>query len=110
MKKMLIILFIFLTFIGPLWFLLNGSIDFKADYRTANRESSHLALLSKDHSEAIIQVYTARAFNWRGIFSVHTWLVIKPKNEIEYTVFQVVGWRSFRGLPALYVSKDIPDR
>ena len=96
--KYMLIFFLLLTFIGPLWLILNGNIDFTADYRTANRESSQLAPLPKDDPQAIIQVYTARAFNWRGMFSLHVWLAIKPKNASQYIVYQVVGWRSFHGL------------
>jgi hypothetical protein len=107
--KFILIIFLLLTCIGPLWIILNGNIDFKANYLTANRESSHLAP-ANDYPEAIIQVYGARAFNWRGIFSLHLWLVVKPKNAHQYTVYQVVGWRTFRGLSALSITQDIPDR
>lgn len=108
--KSILTIFLLLTFAGPLWLILSGSIDFSADYRTANRESSHQAPQPKTHPEAIIQVYTARAFNWRGIFSLHVWLAVKPKDADQYTVYQVVGWHLFQGYSALYVAKDIPDR
>lgn len=108
--KIGLLLFFFVTCIGPFWVVLTQNINFKADYRTANRESSHLAPLPKDYSGAIVQVYAARAFNWRGIFALHLWLAVKPKNENAYLIYQVVGWRSFQGLPALSVTKDIPDR
>lgn len=104
------LIFIFLTLLGPLWMVISGNIDFHADYRTADRSSAHIAPTPAEHPEAIVQVYAARAFNWRGIFALHTWLVIKNKNENHYTVYQVVGWRAFRGLPALLIENDIPDR
>lgn len=108
--KIVLLVFLILTCIGPLWILLNGNIDFKASYLTANRESSLLAPLPNIDKEAIVQIYAARAFNWRGLFSLHLWLSVKPKNAASYTVYQVVGWRSFRGLPALSVAEDMPDR
>jgi hypothetical protein len=58
----------------------------------------------------VIQVYAARAFNWRGMFAVHTWIATKQENANEYTVHQVVGWRQYRGLPVLVSGEDIPDR
>ena len=95
---------------GPIWIALFDNINFKADYRTATRESSHLAPLPKDYSDAILQVYAARAFNWRGIFALHVWLVVKPKDANSYIVYQIVGWRYFQGMPALSIATDIPDR
>lgn len=109
MKTFLFILFI-LIFIGPLWILISGQIDWNADYRTANRQSSHIAPLPKNHPEAIIQIYAARAFNWHGLFSSHIWIAIKPHQARKYIVLQIVGWRLYYGLPALAIESDIPDR
>jgi hypothetical protein len=108
--KTAFIIFILLTIIGPIWMILHGQIDFRSDYRTADRSSSYLAPLPTEQSEAIIQIYAARAFNWRAIFALHTWLAVKTKNATHYTVYEVVGWRSFRGLSALHIKNDIPDR
>jgi hypothetical protein len=102
--------FLLLTFTGPLWIALSGKVDFDADYRTANRESSHLAPLPSQYQGPIVQVYVARAFNWRGVVALHSWLAIKNKNGKYYTVYQVVGWNFLHGLPALTITKDLPDR
>jgi hypothetical protein len=110
MLKTCILIFLFLTFIGPLYIFFFDHIDLKADYRTASRRSSELAPAAKDYSDAIIQVYAARAFNWRGIFALHLWIAIKQKNETSYKVYQVIGWRTLRGLPALSDETDLPDR
>jgi hypothetical protein len=109
MKIFLYVLLI-LTLIGPLWILISGKIDWSLDYRTANRASAHIAPLPSEVSDAVIQVYSARAFNWRGIFASHTWIAVKEKNAKQFKVYQVVGWLLFRGLPALSVQDDIPDR
>lgn len=108
--KLFLILFIVLTLVGPLYTLFTGRIDFSADYRTANRDSAHLAPDPKTTPEAVIQVYAARAFNWRGLLATHVWIAVKPENSAEFTVYQIVGWRLYRGLPALVIEKDIPDR
>jgi hypothetical protein len=44
-------------------------------------------------SEPIVQVWGARTRGAKGIFGVHTWIAVRPRNETEYTVYEVVGWR-----------------
>ncbi|WP_148714438.1 DUF3750 domain-containing protein [Chitinolyticbacter meiyuanensis] len=41
---------------------------------------------------AIIQVYMAPTFGWRGLFAVHPWLIFKRSGEHSYTRYEVVGW------------------
>lgn len=114
MKKsrlcMILGIWLVLTFAGPLWQLLSGRVDLQADYRTANRESAAIAPLPSEAKEAIIQVYFARAFNWRGMFASHGWIATKAAGADAYRVYQVVGWRLYRNLPALMAEEDIPDR
>jgi hypothetical protein len=110
MKLLLLIIFILFTLAGPIYLLVSGQIDFSADYRTANRESAHLAPAPGTTREAVIQAYAARAFNWRGVFATHNWIAVKTKDSDDYIVYQVVGWRLYRGFPALMMEKDIPDR
>lgn len=80
------------------------------DYRTASRKSAQIAPLPEIHKEAVIQAYAAPAWGWRGWFAVHTWISVKPANSESYTVYEVIGWRLNRGLPAVRIEKDIPDR
>lgn len=80
------------------------------DWRTADRTPTGVAPQPAAVREAVIQVYAARAFNWRGMFAVHTWIATKPENADTYTVHQVVGWRRLRGLPVLASQPDSPDR
>jgi len=82
----------------PILMVLTGQILLARDYRTANRDSAKIAPDPKQTPEAVVQVYAARALDWRGIFAVHTWIAIKPENAATYTVHQVVGWRVRRGL------------
>ena len=79
-------------------------------WQSASRSSAHLAPEPKETSEAVIQVYAADAWSWRGWFAVHTWIATKAQNADNYTVYEVVGWRLNRGQPALRVATDIPDR
>jgi len=64
-----------------------------ADWRTASREPVGLAPEPSTTPEAVVQVYAARAFGWRGIFGVHTWVAVKPARASAYTVYEVMGWR-----------------
>ena len=94
----------------PVVMILSGAVSLGRDYRTANRDSAGIAPDPAETPEAVVQVYAARALNWRGIFGVHTWIATKPENAPHFTVHQVVGWRVFRDLPAVFSETAIPDR
>jgi len=59
--------------------------------------------------QAVIQVYGARTWGWRGVFAVHTWLAIKPKDAKFYSRFEVIGWRFYHGSSPMRVSHGNPD-
>lgn len=81
------------------------------DWRTASREPAGIAPDPSQTSEAVIEVYAADAFSWKGWFAVHTWIATKAPDAKEYTVYEVVGWRTDRGLPALKSYRTTtPDR
>ncbi len=60
-------------------------------------------------SEAIVQVYAARASGWHGLFGVHTWIAVKAAGAMTYTVYEVIGWRVRYGSPAVVVHSRVPD-
>ncbi len=62
------------------------------------------------HPEAIVQVYGADVWGFRGNFAIHTWVATKGKNEPDYTIYQVIGWRLRRGRPVVSVSDGNPAR
>ena len=84
-----------LTFIsGFILFLVSTSkIANSQDWRTASHESVGLAPNPAATPEAVVQVYGARTWGWRGNFGVHTWVAVKPANASAYTVYEVIGWR-----------------
>jgi hypothetical protein len=59
--------------------------------------------------DAVIQVYGARAAGWRGVFALHTWIVLKPAGARAYTRYEVIGWGVDRGLEAVRVNRTGPD-
>ena len=84
----------FLLFSGlMILVLLVGRSVIAQDWRTASHEPVGLAPDPAAVPEAIVQVYGARAWGWRGNFGVHTWVAVKPQNAIAYTVYEVIGWR-----------------
>jgi hypothetical protein len=80
------------------------------DWRTASRESAGLAPDPHVTKQAVLQVYGAAAWGWRGWFAIHTWIAAKGTAEPAYTVYEVIGWRQRRGLPVVRIEKDVPDR
>ena len=80
-----------------------------ADWRTARRDSSGLAPDPAQTREAVIQVYAARAVRWRGIFGVHTWIAVKPRDAAHYTRFEVMGFGVSQGRQAVRIHDGIPD-
>ncbi|WP_339880278.1 DUF3750 domain-containing protein [Pseudidiomarina gelatinasegens] len=92
-------------------FVLLISACSSGDYRTASREPAGIAPNPAIEQQAVIEVYAADAFGWRGWFAVHTWIAVKPEQADEYTVYEVVGWRLNRDQPALYSYQTAtPDR
>lgn len=82
----------------------------RVDWRTADRSSANIVPPPDSDLEAKVYVFAARAINWRGFFGVHTWIATKEHAALSYTVYQVIGWRKYRGLEVVSVEEDIPDR
>lgn len=80
------------------------------DWRTASRESARLAPDPATTREAVLQVYGAAAWGWRGWFAIHTWIAAKPTGADTYTVYDVVGWRGYHDSSVMRIYPDIPDR
>ena len=105
-----ILLLLTVLLIGPVLALAGSTARLGQDWRTADRSSAGIAPSPADTSEAIVSVWAARAFNWRGLLAVHTWIATKPENASRYTVHQVVGWRGWGGGNVVVSTPDLPDR
>lgn len=95
---------------GPAAVALGGLTALGGDWRTASRAPAGMAPDPAAAREAIVQVYGARAFNWRGAFAVHTWISVKRRDAPEFTTYEVIGWRRWHGLDALATRHGPPDR
>src|SRR6202040_1457813 len=67
----------------------------------ARRDPTGLAPDPATTPEAVVQVYAARAVSWRGVFSMHTWLALKPTGAERYTRYEVLGFGVANGAPVL---------
>ena len=59
--------------------------------------------------EAAIQVYAARTWGWKGIFAVHSWIVLKHAGSTEFDRYEVVGWGVNRGAPSVRKNRHAAD-
>ncbi len=87
-----------------------GSCSSGQDWRTASRESAGIAPDPAETREAVLHVYGADTWGWRGWFAIHTWIAAKRTGEGAYTIYEVIGWRASRGIPVVRVARDLPDR
>jgi hypothetical protein len=88
--------------------LLQGTA-FGADWRAASHAPTGLAPDPAATPEAVVQVYGARTWGWKGIFGVHTWVAVKPSRATQWTVYEVVGWRLRWSDSVVVVSHRAPD-
>lgn len=61
-------------------------------WSTADWSSAKLLPSARSEPAATVIVYAAPAGRWKGVFSVHTWLVIKESGADSYTRYDVAGW------------------
>jgi hypothetical protein len=62
------------------------------NWQVADRSSAGLLPAAKDHPEPLIRVYAARTVRWRGIFAVHSWIVMKPRGASRYIRYDYTAW------------------
>jgi hypothetical protein len=88
-------------------------------WQTADRSSAGLLRPASSYPDAVIRVFAARTVRWRGIFAVHTWIVLKEKNASSYTRYDYTAWgdpirangfapdgRWFGAMPEIVVAVD----
>jgi hypothetical protein len=61
-------------------------------WEDARWSSAGILPLAASDAEPRIVVFSARTAGWRGIFAVHTWIVVKPEHADHYTRYEVTGW------------------
>ena len=91
-KLMLILLGLFLLPIAVRAILYLTVDDHPRRWRDADWSSAGLLPRASADREARVLVFAGRSGNWKGIFAVHSWIVIKPENADHYTRYDVAGW------------------
>lgn len=66
--------------------------DGRGNWQTADRSSAGLLQPPSSHRDAVVRVFAARTVRWRGIFAVHTWIVVKEKDAAGYTRYDYTAW------------------
>jgi hypothetical protein len=94
-KALIILLFMLLApisisatkyFLGDIFG--NRSIGWQA----ADRSSAGILPAPADHPAALVRIFAARTVRWRGIFAVHSWIVVKEANAPRYTRYDYTAW------------------
>ena len=86
-----------LLLMGPLAVVASGGVEIGSRWRMANRDSTGQAPDPAVERGAVVQVYGARTVDWRGAFGIHSWVTVKRSDAPDYTLYQVLGWRAYRG-------------
>ena len=94
MKLTLAMLSLFLTlFFVPI--ALRAAVYFAGsttEWRTADRSSSGLLPAAARNPAAAVRIYAARTVSWRGIFAVHSWIVLKAPGAARYDRYDLTAW------------------
>jgi hypothetical protein len=95
-RRKTIMLIIFALFLVPI--LARAVVyaigDSPRSWSDADWSSTHLLPSAAQDKAARAIVFTGTTGAWKGIFSVHSWIVLKPANAQEWTRYDVVGWGS----------------
>ncbi len=78
-------------------------------WSVARWDSTGLAPDPATTPEPVVQVYAARTWGWKGIFAVHSWIILKRRGAPRYDRYEVVGWGVGRGAPAIRRNMREPD-
>jgi hypothetical protein len=115
MRKILIrlgivvLLAIVFPFLGGLT-IAYGEWSRKSDRRYQFTGSSGQAPDAALYSEAVVQVYAARAARWRGVFGVHSWIAYKKADAAQYVRAEVIGWGAQYKQTVVVKRNGIPDQ
>lgn len=61
------------------------------------------------HPDALIRIYAANVWGYRGKFAVHTWITTKAEDAAVYDIYQVIGWQVRRTGTARSITQGRPD-
>lgn len=60
---------------------------------SARRDSAMMAPDARKNARlAVVQVYAAPTWGWKGVVAVHPWIIFKRAGETEYNRYEVISW------------------
>ena len=96
MNYKLIFILVIIAAVMALFFLIRNGATAQG-WRFASHEPTGTAPDPQKVREAVIQIYSARTWGWRGNFATHPWVAVKPTDGKYFTVYEKIGWRLRRG-------------
>src|SRR5690348_8274879 len=66
--------------------------DLPRSFRDADWSSIGSLPPATDYPEARVLFLSGRTGGWKGVFAVHSWIVLKHANASHWTRYDVVGW------------------
>ena len=93
-RRSKIMLLVFALFLAPL--LARAAVyaigDGPRSWRDADWSSTGALPPANQFGPARLVVFTGTTGGWKGVFAVHSWVVLKRANAREWTRYDVVGW------------------
>src|SRR5665647_2971574 len=93
-RRTTIMLLIFALFLAPIIAraALYAAGNGPSSYRDAAWSSTSALPHARHFTQARLGVSTGTTGGWKGVFAVHSWVVLKPKGARNWTRYDVVGW------------------
>jgi hypothetical protein len=68
--------------------------DAPRSWHQADWSSTGMLPPAAEYEPARVIVFTGQAGSWKGVFAVHSWIVLKHEGDAQWTRYDVVGWGS----------------
>jgi hypothetical protein len=91
-RKVLTAIFVLFLFPLAVHAALYATANDHPSFRSADWSSTGMLPRASADREARLLVFAGRTGRWRGIFSVHSWIVFKPEGATTWSRYDVVGW------------------
>ena len=100
-------LFFIALFAGPVIGFFQ--VDMTKSWQRNHEVSVGVAQEAAKEPQALVQIYQARDFKWKGAVSVRTWIATKERHSRSYVVYEIEGWNQPSGKSVLSVTRKDPD-
>jgi hypothetical protein len=93
-RRKVLMLALLLLFLAPIIAraALFAASDAPRSWHDADWSSARLLPAAADSKPARVIVFTGKAGAWKGVFALHSWIVVKRANAPTWTRYDVVGW------------------